>query len=373
MHTSRRVLVVFHEDVLGGATVSTLRAISVMRERGWDYTFFVADPSPLADHLRDQGYRVLGTERHVGFSLKWLRHPPGPRHKLRSMPAYFAAYVRALRAVRPDLVHANSLYSMAEALIARALGFRVLFHVHEILNTNWKGPAARRVASAAGLRAIAVSQASAARYAGPGATVPVVHESTTLPPAVVPLGERDGQVVVGTVGNVCPRKGSDLFVEAARLLAERAPGVKLEMVGPVLDDPDRPWAEAVLDRARRFGVDHTARDDVFARLAGWDVFVMPSRWDPFPLVVLEAMASERPVIATAVDGIPEQLGDGAGVLVEPENAAALAEAIAALAGDPERRRTLARAGRERVLARYTPEHQAAELEREYAALLFPDG
>jgi glycosyltransferase involved in cell wall biosynthesis len=367
---NKRALVIFHEATVGGATRSVLRAVPHLLERGWDLRFHVADPSPLADELRAEGWKVSGAERHVGFSLKWLRHEGTAAHKLRTMPGWFASIRRAVGEHRPAVVHCNSLYTLADAVAVRAQRVPVLLHVHEILPATWKGDAARRVIAAAGIEVAAVSQASAEKFAGPGRPVPrIIYESTTLPDAVVPRSNGATPFRVGSVGAVSPRKGTDLYVEAAARVRAQAPEVEFDLVGAA-ESIHGTWCDDVLRRARDIGIDYRERDDVFARLQSWDALVTPSRYDPFPLVVLEAMASGRPVVGTRVDGIAEQVTAETGVLAEPEDAESLAAAILDLARrSPEERARMGAAGRERVRTRFTPEPQADAIERAYEAAI----
>ena len=105
-------------------------------------------------------------------------------------------------------------------------------------------------------------------------------------------------------------------------------------------------------------LDHTLDEVLLAHLkavpallAGCDVFCLPSFAEGLPLVVLEAMAQERPVVATAVGGTPEAVVNGeTGLLVPPGDVGALAAALAALLCDPERARRLGEAGGARVRA-----------------------
>ena len=95
-------------------------------------------------------------------------------------------------------------------------------------------------------------------------------------------------------------------------------------------------------------------------LARASALVVPSIYEGMPLVVLEAMDAGVPVIASAVSGIPEVVLDGeTGWLVPPEDPAALARSIAALARDPAEARRRGEAGRRRVAERYRPSHAAA--------------
>ncbi len=83
----REVLVVLHEPVVGGATLSVLRTLPLLRERGWRFLLWAPRPSELHDYLTEQGWEVHGAERTVGYSLAALRLPPGPRRRLAAMPA----------------------------------------------------------------------------------------------------------------------------------------------------------------------------------------------------------------------------------------------------------------------------------------------
>jgi glycosyltransferase involved in cell wall biosynthesis len=96
------------------------------------------------------------------------------------------------------------------------------------------------------------------------------------------------------------------------------------------------------------------RLDIDRFLKSADIFVLPSRWEGLPVALLEAMDSELPVVATQVEGVEEVVQQKVqGLLVPPEDARALSESLAVLIGDPELRRTMGRAGRQRVREAYT--------------------
>ena len=104
------------------------------------------------------------------------------------------------------------------------------------------------------------------------------------------------------------------------------------------------------------------RGDVPALLAGCDVFCLPSSAEGLPLVVLEAMAHGRPVVATPAGGTAELVVDGeTGILVPPADASALADALRSLLADPERARRMGEAGRRRVLAEFSAADAAARV------------
>jgi sugar transferase (PEP-CTERM/EpsH1 system associated) len=159
--------------------------------------------------------------------------------------------------------------------------------------------------------------------------------------------------VVGTVGRLAPEKSYDLLIKAAApLLGAES---RLVIVG---DGPEAPRLRAVVTEA---GVDafvHLTgkRDDVAALLCAFDVFALSSKMEGLPLVILEAMATELPIVSTAVGGIPGAVADGqTGLLSPPGDVAALRERLQALAGDRQRARQLGLAGQKVALARYSSE------------------
>jgi glycosyltransferase involved in cell wall biosynthesis len=180
---------------------------------------------------------------------------------------------------------------------------------------------------------------------------------------------RDGPLVVGTLGTVSRRKGSDLFLAAVQGLQRRRNGIEFRMVGDLVVGGERPWAERIADAARRSDVELRSGVEPFAELAEWDIFVLPSRMDPCPLAVLEAMAMGLPVVGTRVGGIPEQLGSDAGLLVDSEDVGGLVDAVLRLAGSDDLRSSLGEAARRRAGELFSLERQASSLDRVYRDLL----
>lgn len=359
----------FHEEVRGGATLAVLRLVPLLEERGWRFAFWVPRPSQLFDYLSGEGHEVFGEPRLIRYSWPSLRHPPGVVRRAASLPGYFARLRYSIRSLSPDLVHANTVLALPEALTARSTGVPTLLHVHEMLPGGVKGAAARRLAHLAADEIVAVSRANAASLAQGSRRPRIVYGASAIAPGPPSRTSRLGGIVVGTVGEITRRKGSDIFVEAARLAARRHRGLEFRMVGRRPTGTEGAWAGALLERAATSGVAHSEWTDVATELGQWDIFVLPSRHDPFPSVVLEAMASGVPVVAAAVDGIPEQVTPETGMLVPPEDPEALADAILELAGDPERRERLAAAGPRRIAGSFTLERQADDLHRAYLAAL----
>lgn len=367
-----RVLLVLQEDTLGGSTRTLLRPVEVLVERGWEVSVWCSKPSAIHDSLTAMGYRADGAPRLMKYRISSLRHPPGMRARLASFPRSLAAFRRHLRSDRPDLVHANGRLSVPEALVARASGFRVVTYMHDGALDGVRGLLGRMGPWLASHEVLATSErhADTVRFAGSEPGV-LVGSAPLVPPIARHLRPKDARPVIGTIGVVSERKGTDVFLDMAERVLGAGVDADLRIVGRVEDGPGESWAREQLARAERIGVSYLGEVDVAEELRGWDVMVLPSRAEPFGLVVTEAMAAAVCVIGSDLHGVADQLEDGAGVLVAPGDADELTDAVMALAGDPERRAMLGAAGHARYLERFTPERAADALEAAWTANLRP--
>lgn len=161
------------------------------------------------------------------------------------------------------------------------------------------------------------------------------------------LGIPSDAPVIGCVARLAPQKGIPYLLLAMPRILQSAPGAHLVIVG---DGPDRPAIERLIHESRLERV-HLAghQADVAPYLAAIDLFVLPSLFEGMPLALLEAMAAGLPVVATAVDGVPEVVESGiTGELVPPRDIAALAATVGRLLSDPALAARLGHAGRERA-------------------------
>jgi len=163
----------------------------------------------------------------------------------------------------------------------------------------------------------------------------------------------DGELTILFVGRCYPRqKGLEYLVRAIQLLPSRHK-VRLKIVGEdwggVLSLRALARALAVEDQVTFTGP--LPRRDVIRAYGSSDIFVLPSLFEPFGIVLLEAMASGVPVVASRIGGIAEVVQDGeTGLLVPPGNSQALAEALGRLISDPSLRSRMGEAGRLRAAA-----------------------
>ncbi|WP_322987254.1 glycosyltransferase [Phaeacidiphilus oryzae] len=161
------------------------------------------------------------------------------------------------------------------------------------------------------------------------------------------LAPDDGRPVVLAVGRLVPQKNFHLLLDAARGWREERDGVPRPLVvlaGDGQEDQElRARIEAEGLPVRMLGY----REDVPDLLAAADAVVLSSRWEARSLVAQEALRAGVPLVATAVGGVPELVGDAA-VLVPCGDPGALSSAVSALLGDAGRRAALAAAGREQA-------------------------
>jgi glycosyltransferase involved in cell wall biosynthesis len=298
---------------------------------------FVADA---VEQLRRRGIDVdvvsPASFRHFGIAygsgvMGNLRASPW---KGALVPAFLGSFARAARraAQDADLVHAHWLPSGAVALTTGKPFVVQLWGTDVELAKRARG-LARRVLSRARLVVCASNAlAESARELG-AREVRVVPSAVEVPESV---GEPAEPPEVLFVGRLSPEKGILELVRAAE-------GMKLVVAG---DGPLRDRVPGALGF-----VPHNELSPLYERTA---VVAVPSRREGFGVACAEAMAHGRPVVASAVGGLLDLVADGeTGLLVPPGDATALRSALERLLADPDLRRRLGEAGRERVRERFS--------------------
>jgi glycosyltransferase involved in cell wall biosynthesis len=273
------------------------------------------------------------------------------------------AMLPAILASPADIIHAHSYgqFPTFAGSLASALDHSILIVTphSDAGRPTWSKRLFDRIVPRltlkAATRVIAVSEHESACLARMG----VARDRIRVIPNGVDVGEftkagtrgnRDG--VVGLfVGRLDPdQKGLDVLIRAMTKLP-RNPLLRLRLVGE-----DWGGAELLRQLAHRLGVadrvtlvGKLSRVQLVSEFVEADFVVLPSRFEPFGIVLLEAMAAGLPVIASRVGGIPEIVAEGrTGLLVEPDNADALARSLQLLSQDESLRLSMGRAAREHV-------------------------
>jgi len=210
---------------------------------------------------------------------------------------------------------------------------------------------------------VAVSSAVAEHLATnlgiPGELIEVIHNGIDIedfiarscgPDLRSELGLSADTPIVVSVGRLEPIKGHKHLVDGIPTVLQKH-GAGFVFVG---DGPLRSALEAQIPSELRSQVFFLGRrTDVARIIAQSDILALPSVQEGFPNVLLEAMALSKPVVATAVGGVPEQVVDGeTGLLVPPRDSLALASAITVLLDNPDKARSMGQAGFRRVQRRF---------------------
>jgi glycosyltransferase involved in cell wall biosynthesis len=179
---------------------------------------------------------------------------------------------------------------------------------------------------------------------------------------------RDGRLVI-TVGRLVPQKNLDLFLEAARLVANKKAGVRFLIVG------DGPCREPLERYASRIGLDGKVsflgeRADVPQLLQAADVFWLTSAWEGLPNVLLEAMACGKPVVTRDVGACREAVDHGVnGYLVPTRDSERFAEHTLTLLANPDRASEMGEAARKTVEKRFSVSGMVLATEKLYSSVL----
>jgi glycosyltransferase involved in cell wall biosynthesis len=174
--------------------------------------------------------------------------------------------------------------------------------------------------------------------------------------------------IIGTIGNLGAEKGHVYLLQAAKNIVKNVGSVKFFFVG---DGPLRAYLE---NEATQLGIgDYVIftgfRTDIPNLLSMMDIFVLPSVKEGLPMVLLEAMAARKTVVATRVGAIPKVVNNENGMLVEPGDAAGLQDAILSLLASEEKRHRYASAGYDTVKTYFSSERMSLEYIDLYNELL----
>ncbi len=365
MSATRTVLVVSnHGEIVGGGEVSLLALLKGMDRSRWAPIVAVPGEGAVA-----AGCRALGLPTQV-IPLPTLRRP-GPA-LLRSL----ASLLRLVRSTGASLLHANGSRAMAYAgLAGRLAGRPVVWHVRVGDRDRLLDRTLARMAHTIIVNSDAVGRRLA--WAPPG-KVRCIHNGVDLsrfsprrpdPGLRRTLGLPEEGAVVVSVGRFVPFKGYDHLLEAARVVHRAAPEAHWLLVG---DGELRPGLQR---QARDLGIEAIVhftgwREEIPDILALADLFVLPSVWEHFGRVVIEAMAMAKPVVATEAGGVPEIVRHGeTGFLVPPAQPGALAEAVLTLLKDAERAARFGAAGRRRAEGVFSLRQHVNAVEALYGEIL----
>ncbi|HLL77124.1 MAG TPA: glycosyltransferase family 4 protein [Pyrinomonadaceae bacterium] len=390
----RRVLYLQSNSEIGGSDVCLLRMVEALDRSRFDPLVVLPSDGPLTGALRERGASLfilremmkLTTRKGKLYYLRYLYNYPKAVGKI----------LRIIRGERIDVVHSNTLHNLHGFLAARLARRPHVWHVREIVLQSrffrrLELALARRYAD----RVVAMSGAIAEAFRDGGAPPP--RQLRIIPDGIdterfhprnsgdrirSELGIEAGAPVVGLVCRLDHWKGVEVFLRAAAVVRSRLPEARYLVVGGPVEGQEK-FAARMIGLAGALGLDG------FVHFTGWrygpgdmpevhaalDVLVLASTWpEPFGLVLLEAMATGRPVVATRHGGPVEICAEGeTALLVPPRDADAMADTIVALLRDPHRARSMGAAGRARVLQLFDHRRYGRELQLLYEEVLMSPG
>ena len=364
--TDRRpVVVVLIKGLgIGGAERLVTEGVRVWDRSSFDYrvAYLLPWKDQLAGELRAQDVpvRCIGSEQGVG-------------------PSIVFRFRQLLNEWNADLVHAHL---PAAGILARVASKVPVVYTEHNLAWSYR-PLTRTVNRLTYRWNDAVTAVSAAvaetisGYPGPPASVVTNGVAVAVEPEATArarkeLGMADEEQLVVHVGNIRPGKGHEVLVEATALLKEGGANPRVVSIGVEKRAGDLARLRALVT-AR--GLDGSLqflgrRPDALAFIAAADVYVNPALIEGLPLTVLEAMALGRPVVATAVGGVPSVVRDGVtGLSVEPERPDRLAAAIRRQLDDRPAAQRMAEAGARLVAANYGLDPMVRSYEAIYRRVL----
>jgi glycosyltransferase involved in cell wall biosynthesis len=337
--TEPTVVVAHPGAQLYGSDRMLIESVGGLLDAGWHVIVTVPTDGPLVEEVRSRGAIVQICPTPV--LRKAFLNPIGILRLAGQAVTSFGVGWRLLRRHRPRAVYVNTVTIPQWLVLARLARVPSVCHVHEAEPTV--ASIVRRALTLplvlAG-RLILISRHCAEVAIGDWPLlrerVELVYNGVTGPPEPShPRTSLTGPVRLLFVGRLSERKGVQDVVDALGLLHERGVDATLDLVGDAFSGHE--WVkEDLIGRARRAGTIDALHlwgfdEDIWPHLASSDILVVPSRIEPFGLVVVEGALSARPVVLSRVGGMVEAAdASRTAFVVEPADPAAIADAVASI-------------------------------------------
>jgi glycosyltransferase involved in cell wall biosynthesis len=371
-----KVLFVQHDGHLKGGTGQVLLQLSRgLQKFGVESVAILPEDGELRTALCDEGVKTFIVPAEVFSSWR----PESGNWYLAGLSNRVAQYREIILNERVDIVHTNTIFVLEGALAAIQTNRPHVWHIHNNIQRDsvpafWRalpivGEARGQFLAWLADCIVAVSRdtAQSLEIANP-VIVRVIHngldietfdrrsQRTNGEDIRTTLGLDADVPLVGTVARVGRQKNLQLLVESAKLTLERVPQCHILIIGP---PDDAAYAASLVRWVEEHGLGGNihflgGRSDIPSLIRQLDVFALSSDFEGFGLVILEAMAASKPVVATRCGGPEEIIVDGAtGFLVDKDDVNALAGALTKILQNPSLATRMGRAGRERVAQEFS--------------------
>lgn len=340
-----KILHVIADGRPGGGTTSVLALTEDQRSLGHDVALLTDASTYAAITAHTYGVAVQETKFFVS----------------RFDPRVPTAIHKATRRIHPDVVHvhgarAGFLHAVQPTLpqAARVYTVHGYHFLHKPFGIRHLAATAERLASSRVDLTVHVCHYDAQlarrwRFTSPAGSM-VIHNG--IRPSDVPPSKPTEAKLIVTLGRLTHQKDPGMVLAVARKLGPK--GYRFRLIG------GGDLETAIRNEARDHALDDVVevtgslpRDAALEAMRDADVFFLPSRWEGFPIAPIEAMTMGIPVVLSNVSGMPEVVGDDAGILVDRHDAAAYAQAIEQLVANADLRASIVSHARKRVAERFT--------------------
>lgn len=359
----RRVLVVHPSPDLYGSDRVMLESVSGFVEAGAEVTVALPTEGPLVELLRERGARVVFCGTPV--LRKSALSPKGLVGLARELLESAGPATRLVRETDPDILYVSTVTIPGWIALGRALGRRVVVHVHEAEGSQPTAVKKLLYAPLLGAQQLVVNSRYAldvmsGAWPALRARSGIVHNAVPGPDTVTPLREDISRPRLLFIGRLSPRKGPQVAIKALHELVDAGVDAHLDLLGAVF--PGYEWFEQQLhEQVDELGLAERVdflgfRPQVWPTMADADIVLVPSTIDePFGNTAVEAILAARPLVVSDTSGLKEAAeGYATARFVTPEDAGSLAGGITSLLEDWDGVRARVDAERAMAQERHSP-------------------
>lgn len=363
------ILMLHGSSDLYGASKIFLKSVTALKTAGYEVYIVLSEDGPLVKALEGSGAVVY--LHKLGILRRKYFNPSGFINRAKTIRKAKGFLETLIIEKHITHVYSNTAAVLVGALAARNTGTKHIWHLHEILvSPKWFVQLMGKMINRYADTVVVVSQAVWDNW-----KVWVDESKMVLlyngidydsylqdsPNILLEIPSAKDKVIIGMIGRVSHWKGQLYFLDIAKQLLEKHKNIHFLIVGDAYPGTEQ-FVTEMLAKIKTLALEKEVtflgyREDIPDILQSLDIFVLPSILpDPLPTVILEAMASAKPVVATAHGGACEMLMDGeTGYLIPWDNAGQAAAAIDKLILDKNRRLEMGSKGRKRVLEKFSPE------------------
>ncbi len=389
----KTILYIAHSANLYGGELCLFNLVSNLDRSRFHPVIVLPKNGPLKQKLEDLHITV----EVIPSITAWLTKRQGIQrllHFLAVVPFILFSVWRLHQIIthyQADLIHTNSLVIIDGALAARLRGIPHVWQARELLipSTVFNfifGPrialaiinylSDRIITVSAGIKQVFCQHADCSKVQVVYDGIPIEKFQQTGSGVSIrsQLGFFHDTLLVGEIGLVTAIKGYEDLVKAAAIVRQTIPSVKFIGIGGTLKS-DSTYQQKLLELINNLNLQDVFiltgyRDDVAEILSEIDLLVLPSHSEGFGLVLVEAMATGKPVIGTIVGGIPEIIEDGVtGFLIPPHSPDKLAQAIIKILENPELAHNMGSRGRQKAETQFNLQQSINEIQKIYEQIL----